>query len=194
METKNPPEFVDDKLADLRFVSKVHVPPHCPGGGGLTLLWNTTINVNVLFLCDNFIDSEIEYKNKKFFATFTYGAPEQAKRTEVLNKRTKLLTGDFNDIIDNSEKEGGPVRAEGPFIDFRTFMSQCDLYDLRHSGNHLSWRGVRHTHTVHCKLDRAMSNSLWQKCSRRAEALISTLVDQIRSQTCDHVLRYDRKF
>lgn len=40
-------------------------------------------------------------------------------------------------------------------------MAQCDLFDLRHSGNFLSWRGVRHTHTVLCRLDRALSNSTW---------------------------------
>lgn len=52
-------------------------------------------------------------------------------------------------------------------------MSQCDLYDLRHTGNFLSWRGVRHTHTVHCRLDRAMSNSLWAELypSRRCSYL-----------------------
>ena len=159
-----------NKLTVLNFTSQVHVPPHSPGGGGLTLLWNASIKLRVLQLCDNYIDTEIEYKNKMFFATFTYGAPEQARRREVLQRLTEislsrtgpwLLTGDFNDIIDNSEKDGGPTRAEGTFIDFRTFMSECDLYDLRHSGNFLSWRGVRHSHTVHCRLDRAMSNSLW---------------------------------
>ena len=139
VETKNPLEFVTKKLVDLQFVSQIHVPPHSPGGGGLTLLWNTSIKLHVLYLCNNFIDAEIEYKNEKFFATFTYEAPEQARRREILQRIMEIslsrtgpwfLTGDFNDIIDNSEKDGGPARAEGTFIDFRTFMSQCDLYDL----------------------------------------------------------------
>ncbi|XP_024015914.1 uncharacterized protein LOC112089169 [Eutrema salsugineum] len=40
-------------------------------------------------------------------------------------------------------------------------MAQCDLYDLSHSGNALSWRGVRNSHTIHSRLDRACSNSYW---------------------------------
>ena len=40
-------------------------------------------------------------------------------------------------------------------------MSECDLYDLRHSGNFLSWRGKRHEHLVFCRLDRSISNSSW---------------------------------
>lgn len=161
---------MNDKLAVLNFESHIHVPPNSPSGGGLTLYWNLSIKLHVLYSCDNYIDTEIEYKNKNFFSTFTYGALEKAQRRQVLQRLSELslnrtgpwfLTGDLNDILDNSEKEGGPTRAEGTFMEFRTFMSQNDLYDLRHSGNSLSWRGVRHTHTVHCRLDRALLNSLW---------------------------------
>ncbi|CAA7037002.1 unnamed protein product, partial [Microthlaspi erraticum] len=72
-----------------------------------------------------------------------------------------FLTGDFNDIIEYSEKNGGPARTEGSFCDFRAFISQNDLYDIQHSGNSFSWRGMRYTHLVHCRLDRALSNSMW---------------------------------
>lgn len=170
METKNSPEFINTKLDPLNFEFNHHVPPHTIGGGGLSLLWNSCIDLKILSSCDNFIDVEIIYKKKVFYSTFTYGAPEHNKRHEVLQKLTELgatrnypwfLTGDFNDILNNNEKEGGPTRAEGTFIDFRSFMSQSDLFDLCHSGNFLSWRGIRHTHTVHCRLDRAMSNRLW---------------------------------
>lgn len=51
-----------------------------------------------------------------------------------------LLTGDFNKILNNEETEGGPARWEGSFTAFRTFVSQNGLCDLKHSGNHLSWR------------------------------------------------------
>lgn len=40
-------------------------------------------------------------------------------------------------------------------------MSQNDLFDLKHAGNFLSWRGKRGTHLVHCRLDRALSNPSW---------------------------------
>lgn len=99
-----------------------------------------------------------------------YGEPDRTKRIQVWNQlkehassrdRPWFLTGDFNDIINSNEKVGGPPRSEGSFTDLRSFMSSCDLYDLKHTGNFLSWRGKRHTHMVRCRLDRAMANSEW---------------------------------
>lgn len=69
-----------------------------------------------------------------------------------------FLTGDFYEIIDNSGKQGGSLRPESSFVDFRSFLSECDLYDLPHSGNFYSWRGERYDHTILCRLDRAMGN------------------------------------
>lgn len=99
-----------------------------------------------------------------------YGDPEQSKRKLVWEVFKELavsregpwfLSGDFNAMVDNSEKKGGPLRSEWSFVYFRSFLSECDLYDVRHSGNPLSWRGVRHTHVVTCRLDRAVGNSEW---------------------------------
>lgn len=46
------------------------------------------------------------------------------------------------------------------------FLSQCDLFNLQHTVNFLSWRGTRGsqdtgTYVVHCRLDRALANSDW---------------------------------
>jgi len=91
-----------------------------------------------------------------------------------------FITGDFNDIIEPSEKEGGIKRPVGSFVDLRSFMSTCDLFDLRHSGNFLSWRGTRNEHLVHCRLDRAMSNTAW------AEEYPSGRSDYLRFEGSDH--------
>lgn len=146
------------------------VPPHCPGGGGLLLSWKKDINLTVNSSTHNFIDTTIEHKGISFQATFVYGEPDHTKRLQVWDALSSLhpdtdkpwfLTGDFNEIIDNSEKSDGPDRAEGTFCAFRSFLSQNDLFDLKHSGSYLSWRGKRHTHLVPCRLDRSMSNSSW---------------------------------
>ncbi|CAA7044434.1 unnamed protein product [Microthlaspi erraticum] len=141
-----------------------------------------------------------------------YGEPDQTKRQEVwemiMNQtqdRTDpwLLTGDFNEIIESAEKKGGPVRPESSFTNFRTFMSECDLYDLRFSGNFLSWRGVRNKHLVRCRLDRSMSNSAWAEDypSGRSEYLsfkgsdhrpIITNFDTTRKRR-KGLFRYDRR-
>ncbi|XP_010474119.1 PREDICTED: uncharacterized protein LOC104753583 [Camelina sativa] len=101
-------------------------------------------------------------------------------------------------------QSGGPERSEGFFTDLRSFMSVCDLYDLKHSGNFLSWRGKRHSHVVRCRLDRSMVNSDWVMAypSGRSEYLwfegsdyrpLVTSFDPIKKHH-KSLFRYDRRF
>ncbi|KAG7559487.1 Reverse transcriptase zinc-binding domain [Arabidopsis thaliana x Arabidopsis arenosa] len=183
--TREPPQ----PLQWMDYSANKLVSPHSPGGGGLAILWKDHIELETLEACPNFIDTHIKAEGKSFFATFVYGEPDKSKRKSIWEQLSTIgqarsdpwyLTGDFNDIIDSSEKQGGPNRPEGSFIDFRTFMSECDLFDLRHSGNFLSWRGQRHDHLVHCRLDRAMSNSSW------AEVYPSGRCEYLRFEGSDH--------
>lgn len=74
-----------------------------------------------------------------------------------------LITGDFNDILDNGEKFGGPPRWEGSFLAIRSFVSQQGLWDIKHSGNSFSWRGTRYIHFIKSRLDRSMANCAWSE-------------------------------
>ncbi|KAG7543566.1 Endonuclease/exonuclease/phosphatase [Arabidopsis thaliana x Arabidopsis arenosa] len=211
METKNSDATVLKKLEDLNFAHSWLVSPQGHGGGGLALLWKQELELEVLKSCPNFLDTKITTKGQSFFSSFVYGDPEQSKRRQVWMELTEaallreapwFLTGDFNEIVDNSEKEGGPVRAEGTFVDFRSFISECDLYDLKHSGNALSWRGNRGTHVVKCRLDRAMGNSAWTELfpKGRSEYLqfegsdhrpVISFFDKVKKKK--GIFRYDRR-
>ena len=147
METKNPTEMVLKELHWFQSYNYAAVVPHSPGGGGLFLAWKKDIDLTVKHATNNYIDTRILFKGISFHATFVYGEPEVSKRLQVWNEISNLhstnggpwfLTGDFNEIIDNSEKSGGPDRAEGTFGAFRSFLSQNDLFDLKHSGSYLS--------------------------------------------------------
>lgn len=138
--------------------------------GGLVLLWKSDIDIQILSSNKNFIDILISYKGTSFNGTFVYGAPDILSRRAVWNSLEDIaltrdsawfLIGDFNEFTDNSEKTGGVERPESTFVPFRSFLSACDLFDVKHTGNYLSWRGKRHTHLVHCRLDRAIANSMW---------------------------------
>ncbi|XP_023640809.1 uncharacterized protein LOC111831200 [Capsella rubella] len=122
METKNSDKVVFEKMEGLNFTSSCLISPQGHGGGGLALFWKSELEINVLSSSQNFIDTSIKIKGKNFFATFVYGDPEKSNRKLVWQILTGLatapnspwyLTGDFIEIIDNSEKEGGPQRAEG---------------------------------------------------------------------------------
>lgn len=121
METKNPDDYVLSSLNWMNYPSHLLIPPHSPGGGGLALLWKQELTVTILETCQNYIDTQIKAAGKSFYATFLYGEPDRSKRKALWEILTNLgkareepwfLSGDFNDIIDASEKQGGPIRQE----------------------------------------------------------------------------------
>lgn len=121
-------EFQDDMVLketeELNFDSHFLVSPHGHGAGGLALFWRKELNLHVLTSSQNHIDTRITYKNTTFYSTFVYGAPEIHKHQEVWQLLTDIsdarngnmwfLTGDFNEITDNSEKSGGKEKPEAP--------------------------------------------------------------------------------
>ena len=171
METKNTDEKVLRLYQNSLYKHHFSVPP-TGVSGGLMLSWKEDINVEILYSSCNIIDTHIQAKKASFFASFIYGAPKMEDRPAFWNKFMELgknrndawlVTGDFNDLLDNTEKLGGPLRWEGSFLAFRSFVSQMGLWDLPHAGNHLSWRGMRYQHFIQSRLDRAMSNCSWSE-------------------------------
>ncbi|WZY68165.1 hypothetical protein YC2023_000405 [Brassica napus] len=170
MESKNPDQFVIDKTQALGYEHRHLISPTGHGAGGLAILWKQEIKLHILNSNANFIDTCIEFEGKSSFAAFVYGDNDFMRRRLFWNQMVSLMngrdapwfiTGDFNDILSNAEKEGGTVRVEGSFTDLRSFYSEGDLYDLPHSGDLLSWRGQRGEHLVRCRLDRAAATSSW---------------------------------
>lgn len=130
-------------------------------------MWREGVDLTVLEAIPNLIDTKVSFKGVSSYVTFVYGATSAANRAEFWTKLTAvgldwdcpwLLTRDFNDILDNSEKVGGPAWWEGSFTAFRTFVSQYGLWNLKHSGDHLSWRGNRYAHFIRSRLDRSLTN------------------------------------
>lgn len=145
-ETKNANKFVLQKCNSLKFLNSYLIPPESHGSGGLALFWKQGIHLNVISSCKNLINAEINYEKKPFLTSFVYGDPDYQLRRQLWGKLLEardrdvawILSGDFNDIITNQEKTGGRTRSEASFGDFRTFLSECDLFDLPHTGDFLS--------------------------------------------------------
>ena len=142
----------------------------------LSRLWDwvavLSSQLEVLFSSANVIDTNIQVNHKSFFVSYIYGAPNKEDKPKfwesisligLQRKEAWLVTVDFNDLLDNSEKVGGPLRWEGSFLSFRNFVSQNGLIDLQYSGNSLSWRGVCYSHFIQSRLDRAMANIAWME-------------------------------
>ena len=189
METMNQDEVVLRMFQRTEYTNHFTVPPSGTSGG-LSLSWKTDTQVDILSSSPNFIDTIITLQQKPMFVSFIYGAPRTENRLDFWNKLTEvglgrdeeawLVVGDFNDLLDNSEKVGGPLRWEGSFLAFRSFVSQMGLWDLQHSGNSLSWRGTRYSHFIQSRLDRAMINCKW------AELFPSGCCEYLRFEGSDH--------
>ena len=96
--------------------------------------------VDILSSSPNIIDTCITLHRKSMFVSFIYGPPRGEDRLDFWNKLTEvglgrdeeawLIVGDFNDLLDNSEKLGGPLRWEGSFLAFQSFVSQMGMWDM----------------------------------------------------------------
>ncbi|XP_013614584.1 PREDICTED: uncharacterized protein LOC106320769 [Brassica oleracea var. oleracea] len=74
------------------------------------------------------------------------------------------MIGDFNEITDHSEKEGGRKCADSSCLPFKQMLSDCGVLEFPFTGNKLSWVGKRSGGTtVRCRLDRAVGNEDWHE-------------------------------
>lgn len=72
-----------------------------------------------------------------------------------------LVIGDFNEIIFQKEKSGGPQRSEKLMHNFRTTLVQCGLKDLGHFRNFFTWSNKHKTNTfTKERLDRVVANQV----------------------------------
>lgn len=88
--------------------------------GGLLLLWRDDITVRIQGITKNYIDVLIEGEGSWRF-TGIYGEPEWSQKAQTWDvmrsirgdlRTPWLVMGDFNEILYNSEKEGGRPRTQ----------------------------------------------------------------------------------
>ncbi|KAG7572302.1 Endonuclease/exonuclease/phosphatase superfamily [Arabidopsis suecica] len=147
--------------------------------GGLALLWKDSVQVKVLQSDKRMIDTQIKWQDKEFYLTCIYGEPVQAERGDLWERLTRMgqnrtfpwmLTGDFNELVDPTEKIGGPVRKDSSCVEFRQMLISCGLWEVKHSGYQFSWYGNRNDELVQCRLDRTVANQAWMEMFPQAKA------------------------
>ncbi|XP_040996052.1 uncharacterized protein LOC121242226 [Juglans microcarpa x Juglans regia] len=141
--------------------------------GGLALLWNSSIEVDLLTYTNRHISAIIKLisENSKRLVTGFYGHPMTTKRPESWNllKALKpgdntpwLCFGDFNEITYQKEKVGATLRPHKQMANFKETLSSCGHYDLGYHGDRFTWanntEGDQYTKE---RLDRACANNFW---------------------------------
>uniref|UniRef100_A0A803PIE5 Reverse transcriptase zinc-binding domain-containing protein n=1 Tax=Cannabis sativa TaxID=3483 RepID=A0A803PIE5_CANSA len=89
-----------------------------------------------------------------FFAF--YGAPEVQNRclswlrlkrlADVAPTLPWFTIGDFNEILSNSNKQGGSLRNESQMVNFCSALTHCSLHELDHNGDDFTWARNRQNH------------------------------------------------
>ncbi|KAK9927239.1 hypothetical protein M0R45_024432 [Rubus argutus] len=122
--------------------------------GGIALLWNDSVPVALNSYSSNHIDVLVGASTdpKRWRFTGFYGQPKVTDRHQswsllkLLSQKSQLpwlMGGDFNEILESHEKEGGQARCARQMIDFREAVQFCSLSNIHAMGPRFTWRGMR---------------------------------------------------
>ena len=140
-------------------------------GGCLALLWKASENVWLDSFSKYHIDvivhggSEDAWRLTRF-----YGEPDTSKRSEgwamlrMLSSKPKMpwcCFGDFNELLQIQDKQGGVPRAHSLKQAFRDTLDLCGFVDLDYTGPDFTWHGRRAGEMVWERLDQSVVNYEW---------------------------------
>ena len=139
--------------------------------GGLAMLWRDEDVVWVDSFSNYHIDVIVHgHTENAWRLTGFYGEPETSRRSEgwnmlrMLCSKPKLpwcVVGDFNELLEVSDKSGGVPRSHNLMQSFREVLDEGGFVDLRYTGPDFTWHGRRRGELVWERLDRGVANYKW---------------------------------
>lgn len=170
--------------------------------GGLALLWDRRITVELGSFSKNHIDARVKLTEDghSFRVTGIYGVPEVSHRHQTWNlirdlyrneRQPWFMGGDFNEILMSTEKSGGDERSTGQMEAFSAALADVGLADLGFEGYPYTWSNNRRApRTVRCRLDRVCADAA------AIERFPNNYVEHIEHPGSDHLpilLHLDRQ-
>jgi hypothetical protein len=84
-----------------------------------------------------------------------------------------MCIGDFNEIVEHSEKWGGVLRCDGQMEQFRAILEDCGLSDLGYLVPKYTWTNGQHGgNFIEERLDRAVANRAWCEMFKNREVRV----------------------
>ncbi|KAH9769616.1 reverse transcriptase domain-containing protein [Citrus sinensis] len=122
-------------------------------GGGLAMLWNSEITVEIKSFSCHHIDAVVYSEKGSYWrCTGIYGHPEAAQKQHTWKLLRRLATlsslpwlyfGDFNEVLNLNEKLGGNEKQVNSVADFREAVRECDFIDMGFTGYPFTWSNRR---------------------------------------------------
>ena len=146
-ETRAYRQRLEDLRVKLGCVGKL-VVERVGRSGGLALLWTDKVDISLLSYSRFHIDVAIAGLGKNWRFTGFYGHPESSQRIHSwtllrrlcsLSSLPWLCGGDFNEILQSSEKLGGLPRPTYLMQNFRNAIDDCGLSGIQFKGPHFTW-------------------------------------------------------
>ncbi|CAN6700215.1 unnamed protein product [Malus baccata var. baccata] len=171
-ETKMKDHKINGVRRRMGFFNGFNVTP-VGRAGGLSLWWDDTLDVEILFSSKHIIDARVMEKGAHRWVRVTgvYGTPYRCDKVEFWNWMSTyfspsdmpwLCAGDFNEFLWDSEKAGGSQVLYNRLRYLESFLSSSELLDLDFNGLAFTWRGMRNGSLVEERLDRGLCNRNWQ--------------------------------
>ncbi|XP_060974670.1 uncharacterized protein LOC133039749 [Cannabis sativa] len=174
MESKLACNSINRVCTVLKFSHGLEVPRQGLRGG-LLLLWKDHVDVSLTSFSMNHFDVFVSYDRwPRYHFTAFYGSPETNQRIQTWNLLRSfaiasqdvpwLIMGDFNELLSNDDKEGGPLRREQLMEDFRKSIDDCGVTPLDYTGNKFTWSNKNYNGLlVKERLDRGFINGKWKE-------------------------------
>ena len=188
METKSRKNKMEKIRCRLGFSNMLSVD-YVGKRGGLALLWKDEIGVEIQnFSCCHINAKICERLNGRYWKfTGFYGHPKANKRREAwsllwflasLDPSAWVCMGDFNKILNQSEKYGGNERNRRLMEDFQATLTDCELMDLGYCEPKFTWNNGRDGEEfIQERLDRVVTNEWWRSLFPKADVWVERAVN-----------------
>ena len=172
METKMKKYQMEKEKFKLGLLNGLIIP-RVGRSGGLAMLWDRDVKVEVQSYSGYFIDAFVIDSDSGFQWRITgfYGNPKTHRRKEswdllkYLSQKYQmpwLCFGDFNEIVSVEEKLGGVQRSQNQMDAFREAIHQCRFMDLGYCGPEFTWYNMQEGESrMYLRLDRALATPDW---------------------------------
>lgn len=140
-------------------------------GGGLALIWDTNVVVNLKSYNLSHIDVDLAVGGNICRFTGFYGNPVRHLRFQSWNilrqlargnSKPWIVMGDFNEILSSNEQFGGQPHPLNLIENFQQALLDCGLSDLGYTGYPFTWERKRFGEVVlRERLDRGLATAEW---------------------------------